>query len=1130
MPAVAAYLASTAFTIGGVAISVGTLVQVAVVVGSVASKRRQARKAAAASVRAYNASLTDHQLMIQSAIAPRTSTYGSDKVSGPLVYAESTGSKKQYLHLVIPVNGRRAHAIDKVFFNEIELPAPDGSGFIQSGDFAKTIVHSETQTAAGVSSIVLAHVPDEVITVTASSGSGDGETVVELSSPSGYTLSGSTITLTGGAVDKLTVNYEWTEVQSKVRIKKHLGQPGQVADADLVAESDGKWTSAHVGVGVAYIYVRLEYDQEVFGQIGLPAIAVGMRGNLVWDPRSSTTAWSDNTALCTADYMRDALLGMGCTAAQVPDAELTTAANICDEAVALDAVPTTHKRYTFNGTLTSAAGRMDNLETLLQPMAGTAVWVQGRWLMRAGAHRSHEFTLDESWLARPGPKLVPRAPRGELFNAVSGKFIDPAQAYTEVDFPPVLNATYEAADGGRRIFRSIPMVGVNDPVRAQRLAKIELERARQALTVTLTCNLRAYDTLPTQVGRLTLARYGWVNKLFEVRRRSLDLQSRTVELTLRETASAVWDWAYGEATVRDPAPDTTLPSWSALPPKLTGLAVASGTTHLLKLSDGSIITRGYVTWTAAPDAFVSSGGSIELEWKLDEATVWQRGAPVSGDATSAYILPLDDRRRTLVRVRAVSAAGRRGRWASKSHVVVGKTSDPANVSGLTVTAIAGALRIKWARNTDPDYDTTELRRGASWASSVGLDGDADSTEKRGTTTNWAWPAPGSYTILARHRDTSGNLSNATASVAITVTATSIAVTGSGLSVAMGGGNLLPNSSFEADSDADGVPDSWGSTSFGTGLTIVRSLVSGGAVHGGKSHRLNISAVGSPPTSQLTHVVTQSLGDASPVIEGQSLVLTISARTSTLTFTGILQIQWLDAADASISIDNVAASHVFSATNVWERIVGPALTAPATAVKARARFGIRRPSTSSTVTGTMDFDAALLQIGDYPTQYAPMGEEILPGSVGTTQLALASATTTAVARSSFATANLAGGAPGDVTTTGVSLTYVNDTGGTISVQVEFSFYDAYLAGAGFISAKEMYLDQTGAVEGDEEARIEQFNVPPATGNYPGFARAWQYTIDDGDTLTCAVKLHVVGTNTACAVNVDQLVLRVTAIKR
>ena len=101
---------------------------------------------------------------------------------------------------------------------------------------------------------------------------------------------------------------------------------------------------------------------------------------------------------------------------------------------------------------------------------------------------------------------------------------------------------------------------------AQRLAKIELERARQQIVVQLQCKLGAYRMQPGDTVQLTIPRYGWAEKVFEVADLTLrqdvgrgDVPLLVVELTLKETAAGVYDWNDGEETTVDLAPDTSLP-------------------------------------------------------------------------------------------------------------------------------------------------------------------------------------------------------------------------------------------------------------------------------------------------------------------------------------------------------------------------------------------------------------------------------------------------------------------------------------------------------------------------------------------------------------------------------------------
>ena len=94
-----------------------------------------------------------------------------------------------------------------------------------------------------------------------------------------------------------------SQYNGKIRINTHLGASDQVADADLVAES-AKWTSAHRLRGIAYMYVRMEFDADAFPN-GVPTFTATVKGKKVYNPATDTTAWSDNPALCLRDYLID---------------------------------------------------------------------------------------------------------------------------------------------------------------------------------------------------------------------------------------------------------------------------------------------------------------------------------------------------------------------------------------------------------------------------------------------------------------------------------------------------------------------------------------------------------------------------------------------------------------------------------------------------------------------------------------------------------------------------------------------------------------------------------------------------------------------------------------------------------
>ena len=100
-----------------------------------------------------------------------------------------------------------------------------------------------------------------------------------------------------------------------VRVKKHFGAWNQAADADLVAES-ALWTTNHRNAGLANVYIRLQWNAELFSSD--PQITAVVKGRKIYDQRDpaqdpnnpETWLWSDNPVLCIQDVMRGILYVM----------------------------------------------------------------------------------------------------------------------------------------------------------------------------------------------------------------------------------------------------------------------------------------------------------------------------------------------------------------------------------------------------------------------------------------------------------------------------------------------------------------------------------------------------------------------------------------------------------------------------------------------------------------------------------------------------------------------------------------------------------------------------------------------------------------------------------------------------
>ena len=322
-----------------------------------------------------------------------------------------------------------------------------------------------------------------------------------------------------------------------VTIKEHLGTADQAADSSLVSAVSG-WTGNHRLRGIAYLYVKLTYDTDAFPN-GVPEITAVIKGKKVYDPRNTTTAWSDNPALCVRDYLTATGYGLGEATANINDTAFTTAANICDE-TNTDAGTT---RYTANGAFTTGTTPQDLLEGLITSMGATLWYTQGAWNVKAAKWTTTVLDLNEDDL-RSGISLATRHSRRDNFNTVNGTFRGDESNWQVTDFPPVTNAAFVTADGGLESSLDMDLPFTDNSIESRRIARIMLERNRQQLQFQASFGLRAFQVQTGDNVRITNTRLGWTNKEFEVVSWTFGLQNEydlQVEMTLKEISESVFD-------------------------------------------------------------------------------------------------------------------------------------------------------------------------------------------------------------------------------------------------------------------------------------------------------------------------------------------------------------------------------------------------------------------------------------------------------------------------------------------------------------------------------------------------------------------------------------------------------------
>ena len=520
---------------------------------------------------------------------------------------------------------------------------------------------------------------------------------------------------------------------SKVRIKKHRGNE-TVADSLLLSESN-QITANFVGNGIAYLYIRLEYDQDAFAN-GVPLITAKVRGRKVYDPRSASTAYTANAALVVRDYIT---AGFGLADSAVDDLAFAASANVSDEAIALEGGGT-EPRYEINGVVSSDMSPRTIVSRMMSSCGGTLFWGQGKFQLHVGYYSNpvKTFTLDD---LRGAISLDTRVGARDNFNRVVGTFADVEVDYITSDFPPIESSVFLAEDNGVENTLDMQLPLTTSGSAAQRLAKMTLFRAREQMTLSAEFGLEAFGVQVGDVVAFTNERYGWTAKEFEVVGWRFEASSEggdlRINLTLRETSEAAFAWNAEETQIIHN--NTSLPDFTSVG-QLSNLVLAATTTIN---DDGISIPSIKAAWDISTNAFVEyyeiqykrlggeeDYGSISVaqdeqdEWGsitisatefedyglTNEPILSPDDAYVSiiGTSNSYTIAPVLNGYDYQIRVRAINSVGIRSPWLGASIASQGDTTPPNEPLNVLATAAYKSVVIDWTNPADQDLSHVEV--------------------------------------------------------------------------------------------------------------------------------------------------------------------------------------------------------------------------------------------------------------------------------------------------------------------------------------------------------------------------------------------------------------------------------------
>ena len=448
--------------------------------------------------------------------------------------------------------------------------------------------------------------------------------------------------------------------QQHMMLEFDNGDPANTSQPfpNLASSLPSQWTSSHLQRGCAKVHVRLAWDQSVYSN-GMPqSIAFEIDGKEVFDPRTSTTGYSNNPALCLRDWLTDTRYGMAADPNTIDDATVIAAANICDESVALK-TGGTQTRYTCDGAFDASEQRGDVINGILSSMAGICVPPGNKWRIYAGAWRTPVMEITDADLRGP-IKMDTRVSRRDLANTIKGVFISPDNNWQPSDFPPYQDVA-ALADDGEYIATDIQLGFTTNGIRAQRLAKVRLKKIRNQISLILPCKLSAWMVQPGDTLEFTHDRFGFSAKTFEVLQASLVQDTATddgiglgVDLVLKEAASSDYDWT--------PATDEgelILPAAPTLPDIGTVVAPTGLTLSNVEVTRGDGIKQLQIqaSWTSPADIHVLSGGKINVWIQAHTGRTWRLAGIADGSDTEFFIRGVVDGTAYDVKINAVNSAG-----------------------------------------------------------------------------------------------------------------------------------------------------------------------------------------------------------------------------------------------------------------------------------------------------------------------------------------------------------------------------------------------------------------------------------------------------------------------------------------
>jgi hypothetical protein len=458
------------------------------------------------------------------------------------------------------------------------------------------------------------------------------------------------------------------------------------------------WSSKHKLSGIAYLALKFKWDEGAY--TGIPDVTAVVKGRKVYDPRTSTTAWSDNPALCIRDYLTNERFGKGLPASAIDDVAFSQAANDLDSFIAYPYQDSPEYQYLFrmNHVVDTSKKIMENLNDMIIACRGFIPYSNGVYSLKIDQTSNSVLDIGPDQII--SGIAVAGARKEDRFNQVKVNFFNASSNYKEDQaIYPEQNSTlyqqYLAEDEGEPLVDEIDLYSINNYYSAREMARLFLERSRQNMTIAFQGTSELINLEVGEVVSITHPTPAWTNKLFQVQEVALAFDG-TVQITCIEYDAALY--TYDTPEEEQPYVGTRLPDPNQVDPP-TDLTTATGT---YIEADGKAIGYIDLSWSAPEDSLVDR---YELKFEYSS-----REEVIEIASTEYRFKPTQDNVSYVISVRAVNGLGIRSAWLTAAAVTANiDTTAPSDITGITAIGGLQSILLEWTNPSEDDFDVVRIK-------------------------------------------------------------------------------------------------------------------------------------------------------------------------------------------------------------------------------------------------------------------------------------------------------------------------------------------------------------------------------------------------------------------------------------